>query len=217
MKYFIKILSLSLLLFATATALGYFLWYKPKFNHGTKNTASFKSIDVNAAAMLRLKQKAAQFSIYNQSADYESAYCFLVDMRIAPGKKRFFVYNLEKDSVEMAGLVAHGSGSDKGTDDLYFSNVPSSNCTSLGKYKIGNSYTGKFGLAFKLYGLDKTNSKAFERFVVLHAHSCVPDAEVNPLSICESWGCPTVSPIFLSALKKYIDNAEKPILLWIYY
>ena len=138
-------------------------------------------------------------------------------MRIPSGKKRFFVYNLEKDSVEAAGLVAHGSGSYKGTSELFFSNKPNSNCTSLGKYKIGGSYNGKFGLAFKLYGLDNTNSNAFERFVVLHAHSCVPEEEVNPLPICESWGCPTVSPTFLTTLKEYIDSANKPILLWIYY
>ena len=75
---------------------------------------------------------------------------------------------------------------------------------------------GKFGLAYKLYGLDSTNSKAFERFVVLHAHSCVPNEEIDPEPLCQSWGCPTVSPEFLQELKKYIDASEKPILLWIY-
>ncbi len=217
MRYILKVIVSLLLLFATATALGYFLWYKPKFNHHSKNTASLKRIDVNAAAMIRLKQKAAQFKIFNQSADYDPGYCFLIDMKISSGKKRFFIYNIEKDSVEIAGLVTHGSGSDKGTDKLYFSNIPNSNCTSLGRYKIGGSYNGKFGLAFKLYGIDKTNSKAFDRFVVLHAHNCVPEEEVTPAPICESWGCPTVSPTFLTALKKYIDKADKPVILWIYY
>ncbi len=117
----------------------------------------------------------------------------------------------------MAGLVAHGSGSDNGGDELHFSDIPNSNCTSLGKYKIGNPYYGKFGLAYKLYGLDETNSKVFDRFVVLHAHPCVPNEEVAPLPICESWGCPTIAPAFLTAIKKYIDNSVQPILLWIYY
>ena len=217
MRYILKALVSFLLVFAAATALGYFLWYKPKFNHHSKNAASLKRIDVNAAAMFRLKQKATQFTVYNQDEQYETAYCFLIDMRIASGKKRFFVYDLKKDSLALAGLVTHGSGSEKRGDQLYFSNIPNSNCTSLGRYKIGASYQGKFGLAFKLYGLDKTNSKAFERFVVLHAHSCVPEEEVSPLLICESWGCPTVSPTFLTVLKKYIDKADKPIVLWIYY
>ena len=216
MKLFMKAFFSVLLLIATATVFGYFFWYRPKFNHDIKHVVSTKTIDVNASVMLRLKQKAASIKVFNQPGDYNSEYCFLIDMKITSGKKRFFVYNLEKDSVELSGLVAHGSGSDKGTGDLYFSNEPNSNCTSLGKYKVGNSYNGKFGLAFKLYGLDKTNSKVFERFVVLHAHSCVADEEVDPLPICESWGCPTVSPTFLTALKQYIDKADAPILLWIY-
>ena len=138
-------------------------------------------------------------------------------MRIASGKNRFFVYNLEKDSVEIAGLVTQGSGIGNNSETPTFSNTANSYCTSLGKYKIGKSYYGKFGLAFKLFGLDKTNSRAFDRFVVLHAHGCVPDEEVAPLPICESWGCPTVSPAFLTQLKSYLDKSNEPILLWIYY
>jgi hypothetical protein len=141
----------------------------------------------------------------------------MVDMQIASGKKRFFVYNLVNDSIEYAGLVAQGSGRNHPDNGIEFSNAANSLCTSLGRYKIGGSYTGKFGLAFKLYGLDATNSNAFKRFVVLHAHSCVPVDETAPVPICQSWGCPTVAPAFLNALKKYIDQSEKPVLLNIYY
>jgi hypothetical protein len=117
--------------------------------------------------------------------------------------------------VELAGLVAHGSGLTN-TDNIVFSNEPGSYCSSVGKYRIGASYYGQFGLAYKLYGLESTNNNAFERFVVLHAHDCVPEKEVYPLSICESWGCPTVSPGFLDKLAGYIDHSDKSILMWIY-
>jgi L,D-transpeptidase catalytic domain len=139
-----------------------------------------------------------------------------MDMQISSGKNRFFVYDMDNNSVAAAGLVAHGDGSDNGSGKLSFSNTPNSHCTSLGKYRIGSSYNGTFGLAYKLYGLDKSNSKAFDRFVVLHAHSCVPDAEVAPARICLSQGCPTVSPVFLRKLRSFIDGSEQPILLWIY-
>jgi hypothetical protein len=154
--------------------------------------------------------------LYAKQNHFNSRYYFMVDMKIESGKKRFFVYNLEKDSVELAGLVTHGGGKTN-TSAIQFSNTPNSLCTSVGKYKIGNSYTGKFGLAFKLYGLDNTNSNAYNRFVVLHSHACVPNEEVAPLNICESWGCPTVAPAFLTKLKKYIDQSDQPILLNIYY
>lgn len=218
MKLGMRIGGTIFLVVAGFTALGYFFWYKPKFKFRKEDHPfSFRKKADDNTAFLRLKEKAGLLSAYANDNGFNTTRCFLADMRIASGKKRFFVYNLQKDSVEQAGLVAHGSGSDKGTADLIFSNTPNSNCTSLGKYRIGKSYMGTFGLAYKLYGLDNTNSKAFERFVVLHAHACVPNGEVAPLPICESWGCPTVAPAFLKELQTIIDRSEKPVLLWIYY
>jgi len=218
MRLFIKLSVFILLMTAAASAFAYFFLYKHKFSKPSLVKAlKAKNIDHNDASFLRLKQKAISIKDFARDNNYNETRCFLVDMRIASGLKRFFIYNSKKDSIEAAGLVTHGSGSDKGTGDLSFSNTPNSNATSVGRYRIGKPYYGKFGLAYKLYGLDETNSKAFDRFVVLHSHSCVPNDEVAPSPICESWGCPTVAPAFLSVLKKYIDNSGKPMLLWIYY
>jgi len=217
MKIVMK-LSVLILLMATATsALAWFFWIKPKEKTAPVKAGSHKTTGDDPSTILRLKQKALLAADFVRENNFNTTRCFLVDMRLASGKERFFVYNLKNDMVENAGLVAHGSGSDKGGDELCFSNTPNSNCTSLGRYKIGKSYMGTFGLAYKLHGLDNTNSRAFERFVVLHAHSCVPGADVYPSEICQSWGCPTVSPAFLSVLKTYIDKSAQPILLWIYY
>jgi L,D-transpeptidase catalytic domain len=219
MKIARKTIVLTAGLFLTASAFGYFFWYKPKFSKLSKNNAfafTPKETADKKEALLRLNKKAIQAKDYITEHGFDDKHCFLLDMRIPSGKSRFFVYNLDKDSVELAGLVTHGSGI-ANSDTPVFSNTPNSYCTSLGKYKIGKSYNGKFGLAYKLYGLDKTNSRAFDRFVVLHSHECVPDDEVAPLPICESWGCPTVSPAFLIQLKSYLEEATKPVMLWIYY
>jgi len=218
MKIFMKLSATVALLIISISAMAYFFWYKPKFN--TKPLATpFKTLkdESNKITIARLKRKAEDIALYAKAHQYNTQYCFMVDMKIASGKKRFFVYNLKNDAVENSGLVTHGSGRTNSGNEPQFSNEPNSLCTSLGKYKIGGSYMGKFGLAFKLYGLDNTNSKAFNRFVVLHSHSCVPNEEIAPLPICESWGCPTVAPAFLNELKTYIENSEKPILLAIYY
>lgn len=180
----------------------------------TKTTTLKKD---KVAELSRLKLQAHEMIKFNKKGNYNHQYCFLIDMHQPSGTERFFVFDLQKDSVLDAGLVAHGSGSDNGDKDLIFSNTINSNCTSLGKYKIGNSYYGKFGLAYKLHGLDKSNSNAFNRFVVLHAHSCIPESEVAPAEICRSWGCPTVSPAFLAKLKSYIDQSKSPVLLNIFY
>jgi L,D-transpeptidase catalytic domain len=213
-------ITLVFLLLASGAALVFFFLINtaPAKEPGA-NSISVKRDDSKEkyAAMLRLKQKASNLKTYVERNRYNSKYCFLIDMKLQSGKNRFFVYNLQKDSVEMAGLVTHGSGSGSGRDRLSFSNIPNSNCTSLGKYKVGRSYMGRFGLAYKLHGLDVSNDRAFERFVVLHAHSCVPTREISPQPICESQGCPTVAPAFLTQLKRYIDASPAPVLLSIYY
>ena len=212
-----KIAVLLLAVCFSGAVLGYFCWYKPAF---TGQSLPFKPTilekEDNAVLLKKLQQKATSLKKYCEKNGYNKELAFLIDMSIHSGKQRFFVYDLKKGRIQKAGLVTHGSGSITGRNQLYFSNEPNSNCTSLGRYKIGGKYQGKFGLAYKLHGLDVSNNKAFERFVVLHGHSCVPSDEVYPIPICPSLGCPTVAPNFLLELKKLIDQSEKPILLSIH-
>lgn len=195
---------------------------KPKFSALPKREfadSSFKHIDTRYhAAIDRLKQQADALKEYLKVNNYNTDYCFLVDMSLPSGKKRFFVYNLRTDQIEQSSLVSHGLGSnDKETDEATrFSNDPSSLQTSLGRYKVGTSYSGNFGLAFKLYGLDKTNNKAFERDIVLHAHHSIPANETYPIPISVSFGCPSVAPSFLETLTDYIKNSKKPLIMWVY-
>jgi hypothetical protein len=137
-------------------------------------------------------------------------------MSIESGHNRFFVYDIKNDSILLSGLVAHGSCDDGFLSEASFSNTVNSGCSSLGKFKIGNPYKGNFGIAYKLYGLDSTNNNAFKRFVVLHSYECVPEEETYPIPICNSRGCPMISPGFMEQLKPIINAAEKPVLLWIY-
>jgi hypothetical protein len=166
-------------------------------------------------ALKKLQLKAADAKLFVQQKGYNDAICFFVDMSLSSGQNRFFIYDLKKDTLNNSGLVTHGRCNQYWLEGRKYGNTIGCGCTSLGKYKIGNSYNGRFGLAYKLYGLDKTNNKAFERFVVLHSHDCVPETEVKD-DICQSDGCPTVSPKFLQYLKPIINASKKPVLLWIY-
>jgi hypothetical protein len=164
-----------------------------------------------------LKDHVLKLKEYAFKNGYNTSVGFLIDMNIANGKKRFFVCDLNTDSVLISGLVAHGNGTKlMYAEKAYFSNKEGSLCSSEGKYKVGNKYAGKFGVAYSLYGLDTTNNNAYTRYVVLHAHSCIPDQEVFPSFICNSAGCPTVSNKFLEKLARYISKSKKPILLWIF-
>lgn len=163
----------------------------------------------------KLEQKAAAAKIYVNQNGYNENLCCLIDMNIPSGQNRFFIYDLKKDSIRATGLVAHGNCFEYWLEGRRYSNVVGSGCTSVGKYKIGNPYTGKFGYSYKLHGLDSSNNNAFERTVVLHSHHCIPESEVTE-EICQSNGCPTVSPGLLMQLKSIINNSKKPLLLWIY-
>lgn len=183
------------------------------------DTSMFRIDTRSKAAVERVQDKATELKAYAAAHNYNSEYAFLVDMSLPSGKNRFFIYNFKKDVIEASSLVAHGFGSTipNSYDELIFSNTPESYMTSLGKYKIGNSYYGSFGLSYKLHGLESTNDKAFERTVVLHSATSIPDVEPFPNLISQSAGCPMVSKSFLGVLTRYIKASKKPVLLWIYY
>ena len=166
----------------------------------------------------KLKSEITEIrSFLGKTPKYNSDVVFFLDMKIESRKNRFFIYDLKHNKLLDKGLVGHGSGSETGTPGkLKFSNVKNSNCSSLGKYAIGGSYSGRFGKAYKLYGLDQTNSNAFDRNIVLHKYIDVPfDEQINP--ICNSLGCPMVNEKFFRIIEKKIDNSKKKIILVIYY
>ncbi|RYD91053.1 MAG: peptidase [Sphingobacteriales bacterium] len=170
----------------------------------------------NRALRARLRSHARDLRAYATTRGFSTRITFLLDMQRHSGTRRFFIYDLQGDSVRASGLVAHGSCNSEWLPDAAFSNEPGCGCSSLGRYKVGAAYPGRFGLAFKLHGLDRSNSNAYARFVVLHAFDCVPDKEMYPVNICNSLGCPMVSYRFLETVKTFIRAEQKPIVLWIY-
>lgn len=198
------------ILFAAAFVLLAFAVYKfvyrnENLKENEKNEERFSS-QVN-----EVKKLIEKDSKYNQDI------VFLIDMKIPSGKNRFFVYDLKTNKIIDQGLVAHGSGSETTTKGkLKFSNVPNSLSTSLGRYSIGNSYVGKFGKAYRLYGLDTTNSNAFKRDIVFHYYYDVPYKEKDGY-ICNSFGCPMVNKKYFERMAEIIDNSKSNILMSIYY
>jgi len=206
-------LSIGILTLVTLALAGRYYYrgfYKPSRRHSS-HAPSLPDIELE-----RVNAKAALQKDWIRRHGFNTGICFLVDMRLPSGKNRFFVYDLQKDSIVLAGLVAHGSGSASFSQSPSFSNTSGSGCTSLGKYRIGYPYQGQFGRAYKLYGLDTSNDQAFNRNVVLHSWTGVPEGETYPYPICNSRGCPMVSPGFLKQLQPLMDKAGKPILLCIF-
>ncbi len=188
-----------------------------KFISGVGNLPKRKlTIDNSIEKRLITHVKEVQ-ALVSQNTRYNDEIGFFVDMSIPSGKNRFFIYNLKENKIIDQGLVAHGSGSETGIEGkLKFSNINNSLSTSIGKYYVDKSYFGQFGKAYKLYGLDKTNSNAYDRNIVLHKYSKVPYDE-QEASICNSFGCPMVNEKYFKRLESILDSSEKNIILEIYY
>ena len=164
--------------------------------------------------------EAYDFCINNK---FNTDYCILINMNIHSGKNRLAVWDFNKDSILINSLCSHGCGDTPwGEDDTksspVFSNVPDSHCSSLGKYKIGKRGYSQWGINinYKLHGLDKSNSNAYKRYIVLHSWNMVPEKPVYPNGTPEGWGCPAVSNTTMRKLDKLLKNSIKPVLLWIY-
>jgi hypothetical protein len=179
-------------------------------------TAPDPSVPAPSTQDAKLKLIASQARDFVKQQRYNLSICFLVDLSLNSGLSRFFVFDLAKDSVVEKGLVAHGHCKELIQHSIKFSNDPGCNCSSAGRYKVSSKYAGRFGTAYKLIGLDSSNSNAYSRAIVLHGHSCIPDIESYPDPICRSEGCPTVSPAFLKNLSSRIDVSANPILLWVF-
>jgi hypothetical protein len=162
-------------------------------------------------------EKIVQIKNFVKDTKYNQDLVIFINFRIPSNKFRFFIYDLKNDKILEKAIVAHGSGSVvKGSNDLVFSNVENSYQSSLGKYQIGSSYVGAFGKSYRLIGLDKTNSNASKRAIIIHPYYCISDVETQNLA-CLSLGCPMLSPNFFKVAEKYIDASKKPIILYAFY
>ncbi|MBP2617645.1 murein L,D-transpeptidase catalytic domain-containing protein [Chryseobacterium jejuense] len=163
------------------------------------------------------ESRISEIKKFIKDKDYNQDLAIFINFKIPSGKYRYFVYNLKNNKIVQKAIVAHGSGSViSGSNALKFSNIEGSYQSSLGKYAVGGSYVGQFGKAYRLKGLDPTNDNAMQRAIVLHSFSSVPDVE-SEKPACLSLGCPMLSINSFNETAKYIDNSEKPIILYTFY
>jgi hypothetical protein len=170
-------------------------------------------------ANLQFDKRVADALRYCKAKKLNTSYCILVDMGLPSGKNRLFVYDFKNSKVVIAGLCAHGSGGGSTAFKTVFSNKINSNCSSLGRYKLGARAPSKWGIHthYKMHGLDSSNSNAYKRSVVLHSYSPVPEHEIYPYGLFGvSKGCPVVADLTMIEIDRLIKKGERNMLLWIY-
>lgn len=116
----------------------------------------------------------------------------LVDFTSPSRNARFFLVDVAGGSVLSSHLVAHGRGSDPANSGWveHLSNRPGSNASCDGSFLTGETYMGKHGRSRRLGGLDRQNSEALSRGIVIHAASYVGnDLALTQGRIGRSQGC----------------------------
>lgn len=145
----------------------------------------------------------------------------IIDFSKPSNEKRLFVINPKTKKILRSHHVAHGSrsncvyGASAGRSpkaySCYFSNKIGSRKSCLGAMVTGKVYTwGKrypSKLKLKLHGLEKSNSNAFVRAIVMHSSNYVTDAYIARNGRAgNSWGCPAVDPAIADSLIELIKD-----------
>ena len=199
--------------------LALFLTFCSILPYPAKSNPGLNDIKTNTL-LLKKADLAYNFCKNNK---YNTNFCILINLGLHSGLKRFYVWDFKSKTVTQSFMVSHGCwimpwSWTLSKQNARLSNKDGSHCSAEGKYKIGKRGYSNWGINvnYKLYGLDKTNSNAYKRQIVLHSWEKVPDDEVFPYGTPEGWGCPAVSNNALKTLDPKLKQAKKPVLMWIF-
>src|SRR5688572_32398968 len=117
------ITAILLLLFVTLLAADYYRKLKSK-------PASNDVTAVNKKSEIKLKSLALQLVDFNHKQSYNEEVAFIIDMSIASGSNRFFIYDLKNHVILASSLVTHGRCNETCLTGRAYSNVVGSGCTS---------------------------------------------------------------------------------------
>jgi hypothetical protein len=173
------------------------------------NLAKYKHFDVELLQSRPIRQLFKFYEI-NYNNIRNKKYVTFIDFNYHSSQQRMWVINMQDGSYR-SFWVSHGVGSDPEGDGYAqsFSNVPNSKASSIGFYTTGSLYNGSNGTSMYLHGLQKTNSNAYERAVVMHGAEYV-----QPGQVAMSWGCPAINHQYIPELLPVLKEGT---VLYIYY
>jgi hypothetical protein len=167
---------------------------------------NYSHIDPSHVVPDLILRQAILFYDVNLEKISNKDYLTILDFNQHSSQRRMYLINMKTGAVTPM-LAAAGAGSDPDKDGYatLFSNVVDSHMSSLGFYLTSSTYEGQNGYSLRLHGLNETNSKAYERMIVVHGAQYVSESQgkAGP-----SWGCPAVDHSLKTKLIDRIKNGS---------
>ena len=126
---------------------------------------------------------AAELLPFCRERGYNDRVALLWDLSRHSGRRRLAVWNFRKGCAEHVFVASHGSGSaESHVRSAYarVSNEDGSHLSSEGRALVAERYTGSYGVAYRLDGLDETN-------VSLRPRSCCTGGVIRPIFPSGLW------------------------------
>lgn len=161
---------------------------------------------------------AAELLEFCRERGYNDRVALLWDLARHSGRRRLAVWNFREGRAMHLFVASHGSGSAKPhvrSARARVSDGEGSHLSSEGRALVAERYMGRYGVAYRLDGLDATNASLRRRCVVLHGWRYTTSFPIWPVATVGSWGCPVLSERDMAALDAILQR-ERQVVLWAY-
>lgn len=166
----------------------------------------------------RVRERATKLLEYCRERGYNTRIALFVDLSRHSGRRRFVAWSFERNALIFTCLVSHGSGSAQSHVRSAYartSNEDGSHLSSTGRALVAERYEGRYGVAYRLDGLDATNSNLRPRCVVLHGWEHTTSYPIWPRATVGSFGCPVLSRRMMQKVDTLLQ-AEQGVVIEIY-
>ena len=162
-----------------------------------------------------IRERKCMLRAWCQRHDYNTKIAIFVDLSLHSGRNRFVVWDFEKEAPLLICPVSHGSGSQKPHKRSAYaqvSNADGSHLSSVGRALVAERYEGRYGVAYRLDGLDSSNSNLRSRCVVLHSWQYTTSFPIFPLPTAGSFGCHVISRKMMQRLDAILLEHSRVII-----
>lgn len=163
----------------------------------------------------RVTKRANELLAFCKREGYNTSIALFVDLSLHSGRNRFVVWDFEQEKPLLICPVSHGSGSQKPHKRSAYartSNEDGSHLSSQGRALVAERYEGRYGIAYRLDGLDDSNSNLRPRCVVLHGWEHTTSFPIYPIPTVGSFGCPVLSTKMMARVDALLVKERRVVL-----